>query len=334
MGLQTLDWGKVNEQQPVTQFIITNDQMRIKIINYGGRLVSVEVPDKQGKMKDVTLNYPNLEGYVQDPFFIGATVGRFANRIAHGRFELNGKTYSLARNNGPNHLHGGPKGFFAQVWKAEPFQHSSESGVKLLYFSRDGEEGYPGNLNVEVNYSLTEQNELKIDYRAATDQPTPINLTNHAYWNLAGGGTIHQHKLKLYASRYLPVDDTAIPTGELAAVQGSPMDFTTAKLIGRDLEASGGYDHCYVIDDYDESLRPAARLEESVSGRVMEIETTKPGIQFYSGNFLEKPFVYRGALCLETQFFPDSPNRSEFPSCILNPGEEYSQTTVHRFMNQ
>jgi aldose 1-epimerase len=330
MRFQTQEWGKVNEQ-PITQFIITSDRMCIKVINYGGRLVSVEVPDRRGRLNEVTLNYPDLDGYIKDSFFIGATVGRFSNRIAHGQFELNGKAYILPKNNGPNHLHGGPNGFFAQVWEAEPFQNSSEAGVRLQYFSRDGEEGYPGNLKVEVTYTLSARNELKMDYLATTDQPTPVNMTNHAYWNLAGGGTIHHHQLKLYASRYLPVDDTAIPTGNLAPVQGTPMDFTTAKPIGQDLDASGGYDHCYVIDNYNGSLRPAARLEEAESGRIMEIETTKPGIQFYSGNFLEKPFLYRGALCLETQFFPDSPNQPGFPSCILNPGETYRQTTVHRF---
>ena len=252
---------------------------------------------------------------------------------------LNGKTYTLPRNNGPNHLHGGPQGFFAQAWKAEPFQESTAAGVRFQYISRDGEAGYPGELNVEVIYTLTQQNELKIDYRATTDQPTPVNLTNHAYWNLAGKGTILNHQLMLYASRYLPVDDTAIPTGKLEPVKGSPMDFTSGKIIGQDLEISRGYDHCFVIDNYDGSLRPAARLEDPESGRVMEIETTKPGIQFYSGNFLDgsiigksgKSYGYRNGFCLETQHFPDSPNKPEFPSVVLKPGDTYNTTTIHKF---
>jgi len=335
MSVQSRPWGQLKSGEPVQQITLTNaNQIMAKILTYGGILAELHAPDKDGKNANVCLTYPDLDGFEKDTFFIGATVGRFANRIAKGHFELNGKSYSLAINDGPNHLHGGPTGYFARVWDAEPFEKSGECGVILTYTSADGEEGYPGTVNVKVMYTLTDQDELRIDYEATTDQATPINLTNHTYWNLAGKGTVHDHVLKLHCSRFLAVDDTAIPTGELAPVAETPaMDFTNPKPVGKDLDAApgGGYDHCFVIDDSNGPLAPAAKLTDPASGRVMEVLTTKPGIQFYSGNFLEGQFVKHGALCLETQFFPDAPNQPEFPSCILNPGEVYKHTTVHRF---
>lgn len=332
MSIQESEWGNIAGKS-VRHFVLTNaNQMSAKIINYGGILVAFEMADKSGKIENVTLNYPDLARYQSDTFFIGATVGRFANRIAKGIFSLNGKEYKLPVNDGPNHLHGGPEGYFKKVWDAETLEEPGAAGVVLKYKSPDGEAGYPGNLDVQVTYRLTDNNELRIDYEATTDQATPVNLTNHAYWNLAGGGTIKDHVLTLFASRYLPVDDTAIPVGELAPVEGTALDFTTAKPVGKDLaNIEGGFDHCWAIDASDDTPAPAARLEDPFSGRVMEVFTTKPGIQFYSGNFLEDPFIKHGALCLETQHFPDAPNKPDFPSCVLNPGEVYRYTTVHRF---
>ncbi|HDQ45525.1 MAG TPA: galactose mutarotase [bacterium] len=325
-------WGKIGTRE-IFLFTVSNARrITAKITNYGGILVSLEVPDRFGKTGNVTLGYPDLAGYQADSFFIGATVGRFANRIAGGRFSLNGETIQLPQNNGPHHLHGGPQGYYKRVWDAEGFEKNGACGVILTYLSANGEEGYPGNLHVKVVYTLTDQDELRIDYEATTDQPTPVNLTNHAYWNLAGKGTIRDHTLKLFSSRYLPVDETAIPVGKPAPVADTPMDFLTAKAIGRDLaKVPGGFDHCYVLDASDQALAPAARLKDPQSGRIMEILTTKPAIQFYSGNFLEGVFPKHGALCLETQYYPDSPNRPDFPSCILSPGKTYRQTTVHRF---
>ncbi|MBN2103881.1 galactose mutarotase [bacterium] len=332
MQVQQLDWGSMNNQK-VSQFVLVNkNQMTAKIINYGAILVSLEMPDRNGKTDNILLGYSNLAGYQNDSFFIGATVGRYANRIARGRFTLDGKECHLPINDGPNHLHGGPDGFYKKVWEAKPFQEADRGGVVLTYFSQDGEAGYPGNLNVKVTYCLTDHNELKIDYEATTDRATPVNLTNHAYWNLAGKNTIKNHVLTLFASRYLPVDETAIPLGELAPVQGTPMDFTVAKSIGQDLDSiPGGYDHCYAVDSPSDRAVPAARLEDPDSGRIMNVLTTKPGIQFYSGNFLEDPFLKHGACCLETQYFPDSPNQPDFPSCILLPEDVYQHATIHRF---
>jgi aldose 1-epimerase len=331
MPVQQKRWGTVRGKK-ITLYILTQNELEARIITYGGILAAVEMPDKNGKRENITLGYPELKGYLSDSAFIGAAVGRYANRIANGEFSLNGQKYALAKNNGPNHLHGGPGGFHTQVWDAEILKEKGADGVILHYKSADREEGYPGNLDVQVIYKLTPEGELRIDYEAKTDRPTPVNLTNHAYWNLAGRGTIYEHRLKLFASRYLPVDDTAIPLGNLASVLNSPMDFTVSKKVSLDIgHVEGGFDHCYVIDASADRLAPAASLEEPRTGRIMEVFTTMPGIQFYSGNFLSDPFVKHGALCLETQYFPDSPNRPAFPSCILNPGQTYRHTTVHRF---
>ncbi len=312
-------------------------------------MTSLEVPDREGNLEDVVLGYESLESYLEATPYFGAIVGRYGNRIAAGRFELDGTEYTLARNNGANHLHGGLEGFDKVLWEAAPFANEDEAGVSLTYVSADGEEGYPGNLRVVVTYALTDANELRVDYVATTDRPTVLNLTHHGYFNLAGhaSGDILGHDLMLAADRFTPVDQGLIPTGELRPVDGTPMDFRTpvpiGQRIGQDdeqLRFGGGYDHNWVLTDYDGSLQLAARLSHSGTGRVMEVWTTEPGVQFYSGNFLDGSnigkggavYQHRNGLCLETQHFPDSPNRPEFPSTVLRPRERYQTTTVYQFL--
>lgn len=329
--------------------------MTVKITNYGAIVTSILVPDRNGKLADVALGYNRVEDYmnaVDKPYF-GAIAGRYANRIAKGKFTLSGKTYQLAVNNGENHLHGGVIGFDKVVWDAKPLSAAGGKALELTYLAKDREEGYPGNLQVRVVYTLTDNNELKVDYRATTDQATPVNLTQHTYFNLKGEGQgdILDHVLALHADKYTPTDKTMIPTGEIAPVKGTPLDFTQAKPIGRDIDADHkqlkfgmGFDHNYVIDrpERDATLRPAARVYEPASGRVLEISTTEPGIQFYCGNFLDgrlkgksgKPYVHRGGFCLETQHYPDSPNHPNFPSTIVEPGKPYRSSTVFKFSVQ
>ena len=331
----------------VSRFTLTNaNGLSVVILSYGGVVQSIEVPDRDGKFENVTLGFDDLEGYTgKDPYF-GSLVGRYANRIAGGKFTLGGKEYTLATNNGPNHLHGGNKGFADVVWDARPLPvekaRGNAVGVELKYRSADGEEGYPGALGVTVVYTLNDENELTIHYAATSNQPTPVNLTNHCYWNLAGvrpgkaDDDILDHVLMLNCPKYLPVDDTLIPTGELKSVKGTPMDFTEPKKIGARIDqVEGGYDHCYVIAEGD-GLQLAARVRDPDSGRVMEILTTEPGVQFYTGNFLDGSqanggFKKHQGFCLECQHFPNSPNEPDFPDTILKPGEVYKQTTVHRF---
>jgi aldose 1-epimerase len=302
--------------------------------------VSLLVPDRTGKLGDIVLGYESLDSYIKNSPYFGSIVGRYGNRIAKGLFTLDGVTYKLAVNNGQNHLHGGSKGFDKVVWKAEPVREAGAAGVKLTYLSRDGEEGYPGNLSVTVVYSLTDENELRISYEAVTDRPTPVNLTHHSYFNLAGEGDILGHELVVNAESYTPVDAGLIPTGEIRPVKGSPFDFTTPHAIGeRIARVEGGYDHNFVLRGGGGRLDLAARVFEPKSGRVMEIRTTEPGLQFYSGNFLDGTITGKGGrvyskhagFCLETQHFPDSPNRPGFPSTILRPGSVYKSLTVHRF---
>jgi aldose 1-epimerase len=342
MGIQKSSFGKTGDGQPVTLFTCTNGLV-LKLIDYGAIVVSLEVPDRQGRMANVNLGFPHLEGYLQRHPYFGATVGRYCNRIAGGRFTLDGKSFMLATNNGPNHLHGGLMGFDRQMWRAEEIQSPHSVGVRFSRRSPDGEERYPGNLDAAVTYSLTSGNELKIEFTATADAPTPVNLTNHNYWNLAGAGTgtILDHELTLAADKYLPVDSGLIPTGELATVEGTPLDFRTPRRIGerlRQIQADPvGYDHCFVLRSQNGSLALAARVKEPKSGRVMEVHTTQPGIQFYSGNFLDGSagsggYAQYAGFCLETQHYPDSPNRPSFPTTILKPGEKYAQTTVHRFL--
>jgi aldose 1-epimerase len=311
--------------------------------------VSLRVPDRAGQFADVVLGFDDLAGYVEKHPYFGSIVGRYGNRIARGKFTLDGVEYTLAVNNGPNALHGGLKGFDKQVWSAETIEEEHAVGLRLSYVSADGEEGYPGALSVTVTYLLTNANELKIHYDAATDAPTVINLTNHSYFNLegAGRGTILGHEVHINADHFTPVDDTLIPTGELRPVEDTPFDFREPKPIGRDIAAEdqqivfgGGYDHNFVLSKQTPaSLSLAARIHAPGSGRIMEVYTTEPGMQFYTGNFLDGSNVgkggivyeYRYGFCMETQHFPDSPNQPDFPSTVLRPGERYHSTTVYQF---
>ena len=327
----------------ITEYTLKNASgVQVSIINYGGTITKLITPDKKGTMGDVVLGYENLEGFLQkgNPFF-GALIGRYGNRIAGGKFTLDGKTYTLAQNNNGQSLHGGNKGFDKVVWDAK--KPAGDSSLELTYVSKDGEEGYPGTLNVKVVYTVTAANELKIDYTATTDKATPVNLTNHAYFNLSAGAdsTILNHELQIDADKYIPVNDVLIPTGQIADVQGTPMDFRTAKPVGRDIaQVKGGYDHNWVLNKKGDGLAKVASVYEPTSGRYMEVFTTQPGLQFYSGNFLDgtltntkggQKYVQHAALCLETQHFPDSPNQPSFPSTILKPGETYHQVTVYKF---
>jgi len=341
----------VDDFDSVQLFTLTNDQgMTVKVTNFGAIITTIMVPDRNGKMADIALGYDTVEGYINaiDRPYFGAIVGRYGNRIAKGQFTLEGETYTLATNNGENHLHGGNFGFDKVVWDAKPVSAVGWSGVELNYLARDGEEGYPGNLKVRVLYKLADNNKLTVEYHATTDKATPINLTQHTYFNLKGEGegSILDHELFLNAKEYTPVDAGAIPTGELAPVEGTPFDFTTPKTIGRDigqdhqqLELGLGYDHNFVLQGDKGTMKLAARVYEPTSGRVMEVHTEEPGIQFYCGNFLDgtlkgksgKPYVHRGGFCLETQHYPDSPNQPKFPSTILRPGKQYKTKTVFTF---
>jgi aldose 1-epimerase len=301
--------------------------------------VSVQAPDRKGTYGDVVLGFDKLADYVRNQLYFGGLIGRYANRIARGRFSLDGVEYQLSQNDGPNHLHGGVRGFNKRVWEViDPLADAGRT-LTLQYLSRDGEEGYPGNLRARVTYTLA-ANELRIDYEAMADRDTVVNLTNHSYFNLAGRGDILNHELTLHADAFTPVTEDLIPTGEIRAVASTPWDFTQGKAVGKDLAAAGGYDHNFVLNDYDGSLRTAVRLYERVSGRVLEILTTQPGVQFYSGNFLDGTLTGKGgmvynkyaALCLEPQHFPDSPNHPNFPSTVLRPGELYRQVSVYRFL--
>jgi aldose 1-epimerase len=328
--------------QAITEYTLTNaNGMQASIINYGGTITKLTAPDKNGKFGDVVLGYTSLDGYLQkgNPYF-GALIGRYGNRIAKGKFTLDGKTYTLALNNNGNTLHGGNKGYDKVVWTAEK---QSDSSLKLTYHSKDGEEGFPGNLDVTVVYTLTPDNALKIDYSATTDKATPVNLTNHAYYNLSAGtdSTILNHELQIDADKYTPVDSLLIPTGQIASVKGTPFDFTTSKPIGRDIaQVKGGYDHNWVLNKKGNDLEKIATVYHPQSGRVMDVYTTEPGLQFYTGNFLDgtlqntkggTKYGQHSALCLETQHFPDSPNHPNFPSTILKPGQTYKSTTVYKF---
>ena len=325
--------------------------MEVHITNYGAIITAILVPDRQGNLGDVALGYHRLEDYLNaaDKPYFGAVVGRYGNRIAGGQFTIDGRTYFLAKNNGPNALHGGNLGFDKVVWEATPVSDDEQSQLVLRYMSRDGEEGYPGNLQVQVTYTLTAANQIVVDYLATTDQTTPVNLTQHTYFNLRGEGSgdILGHELMLNAATYTPVDETLIPTGDLAPVAGTPFDFQTAKPIGRDIGADhaqlkigGGYDHNFVLQPGPaDQLNLAAEVYEPESGRVLTVHTTEPGVQFYGGNFLDgrlrgksgQPYVHRGGFCLETQHFPDSPNQPNFPSTLLQPDKTYQSRTVFSF---
>lgn len=343
MKIETANFGKTADNEKVTLYTCTNaNGLVLKMIDYGAIVVSLETPDRDGKLGNVNMGFDSLEGYLGGHPYFGSTVGRYCNRIAHGEFTLNGKKYTLAKNNGENHLHGGLKGFNKVMWKGSKIQQDDAVGVKFEYTSKDGEEGYPGNLAVTVEYRLTNDNELAIEFWATTDADTVLNLTNHNYWNLAGAGSglILDHEVTLMADKYLPVDEGLIPTGKLADVAGTPLDFRTAHKIGErikqvDLDPQG-YDHCFVLNSSSGQMALAARVKDPKTGRVMEISTTQPAIQFYSGNFLDGAeanggYAQHSGFCLETQHYPDSPNQPNFPSTVLKPGQKFHQKTSHKF---
>jgi len=329
----------ITDGADVYRYTLTNELgYNISIITYGGAITSLWAPDRNGTFGDIVLGFGSLEDYVSNPRYFGALIGRHANRIAGGRFTLNGVEYQLPQNNGANHLHGGFKGFDKRVWSAK----EKDDVLHLSYFSKDGEEGYPGNVEAFVDYRLS-GNELSIEYRASTDRDTIVNLTNHSYFNLKEQGTILKHELTLNADSFTPVSEDLIPTGEIKRVCDTPMDFRDGRAIGSQIDLTGsGYDHNFVLNDWDGSLRSAVQLYEPTSGRLLEILTTQPGMQFYSGNFLDGSFIgkngfayvkYAG-LCLEPQHFPDAPNHPNFPSTVLRAGEEYRQSTVLRFLHR
>ena len=349
-GVSRAPFGQLPDGRRVELFTLTNPHgVEVRAMTYGAIITSIRTPDRNGTQADIALGFDSLSGYLAGSPYFGSVVGRYANRIAGGRFTLDGVTYHLARNNGPNSLHGGERGFDKVLWNAEPFQNDSAMGVTFRYESPDGEEGYPGTVRVQVSYTLTADNKLIVDYEATTDKATPINLSQHTYWNLHGEGRagIVNHVLTLNASAFTPVDSTLIPTGQIASVAGTPFDFRRATAIGSRINESNeqlrfgrGYDHNWVIDQASQgSLVPAARLEDPVSGRRLDISTTEPGVQFYSGNFLDgsikgkggSSYGHRTGLCLETQHFPDSPNHANFPSTILRPGQRYQSRTEFVF---
>ena len=343
------DYGTTASGEAALVFTLTNTNgMTAEITNYGGTIISLTAPDSEGKFENIVLGYETLVDYEVGTSYLGALIGRFGNRIAGGSFDLDGETYTLPVNDGPNHLHGGDRGFDKVVWEAEPFITDDGPGLCLKYTSADGEEGYPGTLTVKVCYTLTNDNELRIDYKAVTDKATPVNLTSHGYFNLSGnpGQDILGHHLSIAADSFTPVDSNLIPTGELCPVDDSPFDFRFKRPVGEGVNAdneqitfAGGYDHNWVFDQHaDGQMRHMATLSDPESGRVLEVHSTEPGMQFYTGNFLgaavgDKGVIHENkhGLCLETQHFPDSPNQSSFPSTILRPGEVYSTQTVYSF---
>ncbi|MFC3294254.1 aldose epimerase family protein [Modicisalibacter luteus] len=359
-GVEKSTFGKLPDGRIVEVYRLTNaNGITMRVINYGGIIVSLKTPDAQGNFEDIVLGFNSLEGYLSDTYrqanpYFGAIIGRYGNRIAGGKFTLNGTDYQLATNDGNNHLHGGDKGFDQVLWNAKPFEDENGVGVILSYISPDGEEGYPGELETEVTYTLTDADELDITYRATATKPTPVNLTQHSYFNLdgEGSGSVLDHYLMLNAEAFTPVNDNLIPTGEIRPVDGTPFDFTEPTPIGERIEQDNqqltfgkGYDHNFVLkreSPQSDELVLAARVWEPDSGRVLEVETTEPGIQFYSGNFLDgqltgkqgETYGHRSGFALETQHFPNSPNQEKFPPTILRPGETYRSHTIYRFSAQ
>ena len=350
--ITTAPFGTLPTGEPVRAFTMTNAHgVELRVIDYGGIIVSIKTPDRTGALADIVLGFDDVQGYVKSSPYFGALTGRYANRIAKGRFDLDGKTYTLAVNNGPNALHGGLKGFDKVIWNVEPHADSAGLHLVLRYTSKDGEEGYPGTLGARVTYTLTDADQLVIDYEATTDKPTVINLTNHSYFNLhgEGSGTILDHVLTLDADRYTPIDSTSIPTGELPSVTGTPFDFRKPTPIGARIDQKGdvqirngrGYDHNFVLNRPPGAtgLVHAAHVVDPVSGRTLDVATTEPGVQFYTGNFLDGSFVgknghayqQRSGFCLETQHYPDSPNKPQFPSVVLRPGQTYRSQTSFTF---
>ncbi|WP_052346458.1 aldose epimerase family protein [Hymenobacter swuensis] len=341
----TTSFGQTQDGTEVQLYTLTNAHgLKVSITNYGGTITSLLVPDKAGKPGEVVLGFNSVSGYQSPEFlksgpYFGALIGRYGNRIAKGRFTLDGKEYTLAKNNGENTLHGGKKGFDKVLWQAEPGTSAEGQTLKLTYLSKDGEEGYPGNLTVTVVYTLTADDALKIDYSATTDKATPVNLTNHAYFNLSGGPDVLGHEVTIAADRYNVVDAGLIPTGELRPVKGTPFDFTLPHAIGeRIAQVPGGYDHNWLLSQTT-GLHAAATVYEPTTGRTMEVTTTEPGLQFYTGNFLDgtlkgangQTYGKHAGFCMETQHFPDSPNQPKFPSTILKPGQTLQSTTIYKF---
>ena len=342
-------FGKTKNDDAVLLFELHNKNgMRVGVMNYGATVVKIMVPDKNGKIQDIALGYDYFDDYLNDPVYFGCIVGRYGNRIAKGRFSLNGKEFKLATNNGENHLHGGKEGFNKKLWEVIESESVIIESITFAYNSPDGEEGYPGNMRLEVTYIVTEDNELRIDYRATTDKLTVLNPTNHTYFNLTGSfdKSVLNHKLQMDAGKFTPTDAGSIPTGEIADVAGTPMDFQKEKALGEDikkdfdqLKYADGYDHNFVFNNFDGQIKKRATLSDPDSGRVMEMFTDQPGVQLYTGNFLEGTKNGKGEItykkhtgvCLETQHFPDSPNKENFPSVILKPDEEYRQTTIYKF---
>jgi aldose 1-epimerase len=359
-GVEKSTFGQLPDGRTVDVYRLTNaNGITMRVINYGGIIVSLKTPDTQGNFEDIVLGFDSMKGYLSDAYrqsnpYFGAIIGRYGNRIAGGEFTLDGTTYQLATNDGNNHLHGGDQGFNEVLWNAEPFNDEKGIGVILSYISPDGEEGYPGKLETEVTYTLTDADELDITYRATTTKPTPVNLTQHSYFNLdgEGSGSVLDHYLMINAEAFTPVDDTLIPTGEIRPVEGTPFDFTEPTPIGERIEQDNqqltfgkGYDHNFVLkreSPQSDELVLAARVWEPDSGRLLEVKTTEPGVQFYSGNFLDgsltgkqgEPYGHRSGFALETQHFPNSPNQEGFPSTILRPGETYRSHTIYRFSAQ
>jgi aldose 1-epimerase len=346
-------FGKTPDGEAVDLYTLTNKNgVEAAITNYGGSVVSLKVPDRDGKPGDVVLGFDSVDGYVSNTSYLGALIGRYGNRIGHAEFKLDGKTYTLAKNNGENTLHGGTKGFNKAVWTVKEIPANDGQALELTYLSKDGEEGFPGNLHVRVIYTLTDENALKIDYYATTDKDTVVNLTNHSYFNLSGPGSgdILGHIMMIEADKFTPVDSGLIPTGELRDVAGTPFDFRKPTEIGarinsddEQIKLGGGYDHNFVLRKKPgEAISLAARVTEPKTGRVMEVWTTQPGVQFYTGNFLDGSlhgkggisYTKRSAFCLETQHFPDSPNKPKFPSTELKPGERYHTTTIYKFSTE
>ncbi len=341
-------FGTLKNGQNVTLYTLTNSRgARMEVLNYGGIVRSLRVRDSRGRFDDVVLGFDTVGEYVKSSPYFGCITGRYANRIAKGRFSLDGKTYKLATNNGPNHLHGGVEGFDKRIWSVRPLATNNGSALELRLTSPDGDQGFPGNLAMRVVYTLNNQNQFRVDYSATTDKPTLCNLTQHSYFNLAGGRakSILEHRIQINANRYTPIDATSIPFGNLAPVAGTPFDFRRARTVGARIGANNlqlkngaGYDHNFVLNGLNGVLKRAARLEDPISGRVMTVFTTEPGLQFYSGNFLDgfkgkggRVYARRSGLALEAQKFPDSPNRPNFPSSVLRPGQSYRQTTIYAF---
>jgi aldose 1-epimerase len=342
--LEEREFGKLQDGRVVRLYVLKNQRgMMAKIMSYGALLTELHVPDRSGNVTNVVLGFDNLQSYLNGHPYFGATTGRVANRIANARFRIDGQEYQLASNEGPNHIHGGLRGFDKALWEGKPVRIQKDAvAVQFRYLSRDGEEGYPGNLDVTVTYTLTDNNELRIDSEAMTDKATIVNLTNHSYFNLAGAGDILDHEIMIAADRYTPVNEQLIPTGDIATVKGTPLDFTSARRIGERIEElkpkPGGYDHNFVLNSEGKSLAFAARLHEPKSGRVLEVHTTEPGLQLYTGNFLDgthkgfgRVFGKHSGLCLETQHFPDAPNHPDFPSIVVRPGKRYQTTTALKF---